>query len=524
VLQVIEQLLAAIDAHQTEISQLKLENSQLRLERSTSQDNNDNRLSIAVPTTPGQSSSAYNSGKSQGTPSADPEMLREMEALRLENQQLRQNSGKMASALKPLVEVTEVELGHLLSHHQLGKYVLQFSKMGGRALAFCSDGSLEAFSADLQQCAIKIQGANLRSLFDLVNGWRSRGVDVAQLQVRLVSQSDVCLSLILLTVFLFQPRVDPDPRTVASPNSSSASALSPIPTSLHPVVPSAHPFLRYWPSRYKHGVIPQDLEPGTRLRVADINPLHRFCTNTVRTGGCWSHDKNPVDARFRLAYVEAVGPDPRAIAALEYACQTNAHRRHGNNAVFNFDSKNYSVEQLRVLDVLRHSFSEREPGTLLREGHFVYCFHGPRIADVDSICKTGLVAVGTQDDGYYGSGMYTTLNIEYAIRYARGDYDDDNNRRPPNPEKRYPVFLMAAAIGMAYPVTPAADYNFVNGEQQRFSKLKGSPLKKGFDCHVVCVDEGNSHAVDRNHCKYVELVIAQQVHILPLAVLWFEER
>jgi hypothetical protein len=46
----------------------------------------------------------------------------------------------------------------------------------------------------------------------------------------------------------------------------------------------------------------------------------------------------------------------------------------------------------------------------------------------------------------------------------------------------------------------------------------------GFDSHVVCVNESSSEfqAVGRKQCQYVEVVVAEEAQMLPVAVLWFE--
>jgi hypothetical protein len=50
-------------------------------------------------------------------------------------------------------------------------------------------------------------------------------------------------------------------------------------------------------------------------------------------------------------------------------------------------------------------------------------WHGPRREHLDNICTNGLVATRTMDAGYFGSGCYYTLNIEYAIKYVHGVLD-----------------------------------------------------------------------------------------------------
>jgi hypothetical protein len=182
---------------------------------------------------------------------------------------------------------------------------------------------------------------------------------------------------------------------------------------------------------------------------------------------------------------------------------------------FNFDTSTLNAPQLDVLAVLRELFQKRESGAEVRGVNTFYSFHGTRPETVAHICSNGLVAVRSTDAGFFGSGCYSTLNIEYALEYASGDHFGE---RKPDP---YPVIMFACSVGMAYPLTRGVDYA---PEGNGSSKYFGKPLKPGFDCHVVCVNAAVGYqAVDRENCEYVEVVIDQESQMLPVAVLWFEE-
>jgi hypothetical protein len=78
---------------------------------------------------------------------------------------------------------------------------------------------------------------------------------------------------------------------------------------------------------------------------------------------------------------------------------------------------------------------------------------------------------------------------------------------------------------MAYPITREEDYGHVRlpTDPPNCSDYYGRPLKGGFDCHVVCVNQSHGfQAVNRDACQYVEIVIEQESQMLPIAVLWFE--
>jgi hypothetical protein len=231
--------------------------------------------------------------------------------------------------------------------------------------------------------------------------------------------------------------------------------------------------------------------------------------------------------------VEAVVHDTAQYTAYEFKQDQMFRQRVGGGEHFNFDTNTMGADQLRVLSCLREQFQERRPGLNPKAANTIYCFHGPRREHLDNICTNGLVATRAMDAGYFGSGCYSTLNIEYAIKYAHGVLDQ-NNSRPPSADGRYPVIMFAASVQLAYPVTRAVDYpahdantassSSSNGRVKNESRFFGRPLERGFDCHVVCVNENtNFQAVNRQDCQYVEVVISQEIQMLPLAVLWFED-
>jgi hypothetical protein len=283
------------------------------------------------------------------------------------------------------------------------------------------------------------------------------------------------------------------------------------------VVPVA--FQRYKPHMLLPGMLPAGTAPGIH-DVSAQTPLYRFCKTLCQTGGNWIPAPNPI-AGYRLVAVQAVLHDNAAYAAYEYRQAQKLNQRMLGGQHFNFATADrLAFQQLQVLASLREQFQERMPGTNPLAVNTFYCFHGPRREHVNAVCTTGLVATRAMDSGYFGSGCYSTLNLEYAVKYSRGEFDDFTKRRPPTPDGRYPVILFAASVGMAYPVTRDVDYPA--GANQ--SNFFGRPLQPGFDCHVVCVNQTAGYqAVNRSECQYVEVVIDQESQMLPLAVLWFEE-
>jgi hypothetical protein len=130
----------------------------------------------------------------------------------------------------------------------------------------------------------------------------------------------------------------------------------------------------------------------------------------------------------------------------------------------------------------------------------------------------GMVAMSAFNDGFFGSGCYSTLNIEYALLYASGQLDDLARQRVAPADGRYPVTMFCALANKVYPIAHAEDYT---GSTQ-YSDYLGRPLKSTFDCHVVCVSKASDwQAVIPTVGEYVEVVVGQEVQYIPVAVLWF---
>jgi hypothetical protein len=280
------------------------------------------------------------------------------------------------------------------------------------------------------------------------------------------------------------------------------------------------PFQRY-KAHLLYPAITGSHEPPGIYDVSSTS-LFSFCRSICDTGGSLVHGVvNPV-AGFRLERVQAVVHSLGRIVGYEDDLSRSSSSRLTGLPYFNapiWDQLDKS--QLHVLDALRSHFLERPPGQDPRSVNMFHSFHGCRREHVENICRNGIVAVKATDAGYFGSGCYSTLNVEYAARYARGEFDSPPTQRP-SPDGCYPVIMFACFVGMAYPVTPI-DYGNVAGIVAGSSDFFGRPLKPGFDCHVACVNQSSGfQAVSRADCQYVEVVIEQKIQMLPVAVLWFQ--
>jgi hypothetical protein len=138
----------------------------------------------------------------------------------------------------------------------------------------------------------------------------------------------------------------------------------------------------------------------------------------VTGGRCVLGIPSPVREEFRLVAVQAVTHNARRIDGYEDRVQRISDNRKAGLPYFNFPVREQlGKDQLHVLDVLRSQFHEKPPGTDPRDAHTFYSFHGCRPEHVQNICKNGIVATQATDAGYFDSGCYSTLNVEYAVRY-----------------------------------------------------------------------------------------------------------
>ena len=227
---------------------------------------------------------------------------------------------------------------------------------------------------------------------------------------------------------------------------------------------------------------------------------------------------SPVGHGFQLAAVDAVVNSPMRITAYEARQHSLCGLRQDGGAAFNHHTRHFTADQLNVLGAVREHFQEKALNVPVQFPNSLYVFMGPPVDAVDSICRNGLVALRDTDAGFFGLGCYTTLSIEYAARYARGDLA--GTLRAQSADNMLPMIMFAASVGMAYPVTPGLDYarQRVDGHSDCF----GAPLKRGFDCHVACVSQAAGfEAVSRADCQYSELVMDQESQLLPIAVMWF---
>jgi hypothetical protein len=152
-------------------------------------------------------------------------------------------------------------------------------------------------------------------------------------------------------------------------------------------------------------------------------------------------------------------------------------------------------------------------------------------SNVETVCNTGLVDLRQTDKGYFGAGIYSTLQANYARSYSEGLFDSG----PPNSQGQYCLVLCWVAVGNVYPISRDVDYEnppFSNFYHQK----NGLALSPGFDSHCACVflDERKFYQAakfDHTTEKFEhdpnllvdEIVVKESAQILPYCVVYYKK-
>jgi len=152
---------------------------------------------------------------------------------------------------------------------------------------------------------------------------------------------------------------------------------------------------------------------------------------------------------------------------------------------------------------------------------------------VDVVCNTGLADVRLTDKGFFGAGIYSTLQADYARVYAEGRYFGATPI-PANQDGEHCLLLCWVAVGNVYPIS-RNDY----GRNLPFSNFyhedNGLALNPGFDSHCACVyldDRKLFQAAKFNHDKEAfdqdpktlvdEIVVKESAQILPYCIVYYK--
>jgi hypothetical protein len=294
-------------------------------------------------------------------------------------------------------------------------------------------------------------------------------------------------------------------KAIQEPTNAYDKALYLMPTPLSKCVTAIkNPFQRQRPFLFIPDIAPAILSPGI-YRIRRGSPAFSSVEALTAIGASWGRPnprcESPVirpTTGFDLVDVDVVITSKHISESFAVNFEPTHQGFHIN------DPKR--AEVLKVLSFI------------MGAGNILYAFHGPRIEDLNSICNAGL-GVTSKTDGRFGTGVYTTLNMEYAIKYSFGEFDPPGQKRLSTKDSCCPVVMFACALGQVYPIIPS-DFkkNCVDSE------FRGKPVTPGFDAHVVCVNnECGYQEVPQERCQYVKIVTGQTDRLLPLAVLWFKK-
>jgi len=141
---------------------------------------------------------------------------------------------------------------------------------------------------------------------------------------------------------------------------------------------------------------------------------------------------------------------------------------------------------------------------------------------ISTLCKTGPADLRITDNGYFGAGIYSTLQAEYARGYATGEL---TSSIPPNERGEHTLLLCWIAVGNVYPITRQLDYTHNSNYSNFYENPCGIALKAGFDAHFACVSPVDSYQATTNLNDpnvLHELVVKDQAQVLPRFILYFK--
>lgn len=146
----------------------------------------------------------------------------------------------------------------------------------------------------------------------------------------------------------------------------------------------------------------------------------------------------------------------------------------------------------------------------------------------EAICNTGPADLRITDTGYFGAGIYSTLQANYATRYSTGTISGKLN--PTTSKGEHVVVLCWIAVGNVYPISRSEDY-LKKTESVFFDRKNGLALKPGFDSHCACIspfmeyqaaryDQKTNSFIDRDLRD--EIVVKESSQVLPYCVVYFQ--
>jgi serine/threonine protein kinase/WD40 repeat protein len=190
-----------------------------------------------------------------------------------------------------------------------------------------------------------------------------------------------------------------------------------------------------------------------------------------------------------------------------YAARLNLlQNRHGNPAFSpSFDTEGTAEERAhrQRIDCLHQQMTAPFADSTAPNVRIMPAWHGTDAAVLDSVFQTGFANLATTDSGFFGKGLYTTGEADYAHRV----YATQNGSR-------------AGALLMAWSSCYSA-LPVIGGDGP---KLSGKGNYKNYDAHFAPVrprDPSNPREVNYDPCKpgeppeYTEMVVFDPSQCLP---------
>jgi len=163
----------------------------------------------------------------------------------------------------------------------------------------------------------------------------------------------------------------------------------------------------------------------------------------------------------------------------------------------------------------------------------VQTWAGVSPSTVELLCSVGFSDVRLIDKGYFGAGIYSTLQADYARSYAEGRFFGANPI-PPNRDGEHCLLLCWVAVGNVYPISRDLDYDNYSPFSNFFHRHNGLALKPGFDSHCACVllDETKFYQAAKYHLEKKqfdhdpkllvdEIVVKESAQILPYCIVYY---
>ncbi|EGD78593.1 hypothetical protein PTSG_09285 [Salpingoeca rosetta] len=248
-----------------------------------------------------------------------------------------------------------------------------------------------------------------------------------------------------------------------------------------------------WRGPSEHGVYSAPLPPDT--------DLYRWIESRMTPG-------------LTLSRVEMI-KSTMMLRAFKAQVERSATRR-GDTKTTNKFNKDFGLgdpEKRAMLKQLKMQFAKTRTG--LKHVNILVGFHGCDEAVADSISACGAANFSSPGDrGFFGSGIYLTPQTSYAAGYStrvllNGDL------RSSNANGEHVMLLCAASVGLAYPITRAADYPHGSNECSYY----GKPFDESQDTHYAQVTRATNLQATPTPGTFAfeEYVVSQEAQVLPFA-------